>query len=562
MLRSNGANTDMSHKISNTAATANSTAISTLTDVKIVRQGDVVKYAFNGGTLTDLQDLSQITRQEFNTTVWFGASATDSNTSQRQSHSTLTDMYIRLGTYEQSASYTITFDGRGGTPSENIRPVDASQQVGTLPTVTRAGNYTFLGWLDENDNPVTSSTVPTKDETYHADWSYTSSDTPVTFDTSNDAMTGYYNIIEGWTTGSANITRFNKDTTTINNSTWGDTSVLSEANFQAGLRANFENYNCDMQRDYNGSSESKWNWDSGTVNCSKPKVYDTGVNDALTVYLYDTSNSTVGNKVYYTKSDSGTLTNLVPGQTYKWEQTSDNTVYGYVTATADHGTRFIDAGSTNNVRDLGGLEVDTDGNGTIDGTLKYGRLYRGGKVVGGSAGVEAITNLAKVSDNTPGEIIEYDVAGDQPANFPLAESYPVIHYNFDYDTNDLTNYNAARNAINAIMDDVIDGGSIYFHCRVGADRTGTVAYLLEGLLGVPNETRYREYELTHLGGLSDRTRYYKQKDASNNKKFVFMMDYVLETDDIMTWYMKGSSDTPTLHPDQDRIDAFRQAMIE
>ena len=562
MLRSNGADTDMAHKISGTAATANTVTISTLTDVKIVRQGGVVKYAFNGGTLTDLQDLNQLTRQEFNTTVWFGASATDSNTSQRQSHSTLTDMYIRLGTYEAGATYNITFDGNGGTPSESTRSVNAGQQIGALPTVTRAGNYTFLGWLDENDNPVTATTVPIKNETYHADWSYTPSDTPVSFDTSNDAMTGYYNIIEGWTTGAANITRFNKDTTTINNSTWGDTSVLSEANFQAGLRANFENYSCDMQRDYNGSSESKWNWNSGNVNCSKPKVYDTGVNDELTVYLYDTSNSTVGNKVYYTKSDNGTITNLVPGKTYKWEQTSDHSVYGYVTATADHGTRFIDAGGTNNVRDLGGLEVDTNDDGVIDGTLKYERLYRGGKVVGGSAGVEAITNLAKTSDNVPGEIIEYDVAGDQPAYFPLSESYPVIHYNFDYNTNDLTNYNAARAAINAIMDDVIDGGSIYFHCRVGADRTGTTAYLLEGLLGVSDEDRYREYELTHLGGLSDRTRYYKQKDSGNNKKFVFMMDYVLTKGNIMTWYMKGSSDTPTLHPDQDRIDAFRQAMIQ
>ena len=374
-------------------------------------------------------------------------------------------------------------------------------------------------------------------------------------------MTGYYNVIEGWTTGPANITRFNEDTTTINDSTWGNTNVLSEANFQTGLRTNFENYNCDMQRGYNGSSESKWNWSSGNVNCSKPKVYDTGVSDSLTVYLYDTSNSTVGSKVYYTKSDDGTLTNLVPGKTYKWEKTSDTSVYGYITVTADHGTRFIDAGDTNNVRDLGGLEVDTDNDGTVDGSLKYERLYRGGKVLGGTSGIEAITNLAKTNELVPGNVIEYDVAGDQPAGFPSAKSYPVIHYNFDYNVSDLTNYNAARNAINAIMDDVISGGNIYFHCRVGADRTGTVAYLLEGLLGVSDEDRYREYELTHLGGLTDRTRYYKQKDPDNNKKFVFMMKYVLTKDDIMTWYMKGSSDTVDNHPDQDRIDAFRNEMI-
>ena len=135
----------------------------------------------------------------------------------------------------------------------------------------------------------------------------------------------------------------------------------------------------------------------------------------------------------------------------------------------------------------------------------------------------------------------------------------MIHYNFDYGT---ANYSAARNAVNNIMDDVIAGNYIYFHCKVGADRTGTVAYLLEGLLGVPDEARYREYELTHLGGLVDRTRYYKIKKTGNENKFVFMMGYLLTTDDIYNWYMAGSSDTATNHPDQDRIDAFRQAMIE
>ena len=519
-------------------------------------------YAWNGEALTLWHDISDFSTR-FDTEVWFGgATASDGTSAMRPPIGKLTDMYIRLGTYEEGESYTIHFDGRGGTPSEDDRSVEVGQRIGPLPTVTRVGNYSLVGWFDENNTLVTAATVPTGNETYHAVWSYTPSDTPVSFDTSNDAMKGYYNIIEGWTTGAANITQFNKDTTTINNSTWGDTSVLSEAGFQAGLRANFEAYDCDMQKGYNGNNESKWNWTSGSENCSKPAVYDTGVNDALTVYLYDTNTSTVGNKVYYTKSDNGTLTNLVPGKTYKWVQTSDNTVYGYVTATADHGTRFIDAGDTNNVRDLGGLEVDTDSDGVVDGTLKYEKLYRGGKVVGGSAGIEAITNLAKTSDSIAGNIIEYDVAGDQSAGFPSAKSYPVIHYNFDYNTSDMTNYNAARNAINAIMDDVIAGGKIYFHCRVGADRTGTTAYLLEGLLGVSDEDRYREYELTHLGGLTDRTRYYKQKDASNNKKFVFMMDYVLTKGDIMTWYMKGSSDTSTNHPDQDRIDAFRQAMIE
>ena len=559
VLRKSGSNIQLTAKFGNSGNPSDVTpSASTLKHVRIVRRDGKMYYAWNGANLTLWHDISNFSTR-FDTEVWFGgATASNGTSAMRPLRGKMTDMYVRLGTYEESGTYTITFDGRGGTPSEESRPVDVGHEVGTLPTVTRAGNYTFLGWLDENDNPVTASTVPTKSQTYHADWSYTSSDTPVVFDIENDPTKGYYTIINNWTNGAANITQFNKDTTTINNSTWGDTTVLSEAGFQDGLRTNFEAYNCDMQREYNGSSESKWNWQSGNVNCSKPKVFDTGVSGALTVYLYDTTTSTLGNKVYYTNSTNGTLTNLVPGKTYKWIKDSDNTVYGYVTATAEHGTRFIDAGATNNVRDLGGLKVDTNDDGIIDGTLNYERLYRGGKVLGSTAGVEAITNLAKTSDGVAGNVIEYDVAGDQAANFPVARSYPVIHYDFEYKQDNMTNYNAARNAVTAMMNDIIAGNNIYFHCRVGADRTGTSAYLLEGLLGVPDEDRYREYELTHLGGLTDRTRYYKMKDSGNAKKFVFMMDYVLTKEKIWDWYMAGSAD---VQADETRIANFRNAMI-
>lgn len=47
---------------------------------------------------------------------------------------------------------------------------------------------------------------------------------------------------------------------------------------------------------------------------------------------------------------------------------------------------------------------------------------------------------------------------------------------------------------------------IYFHCWGGADRTGTVAFLLGALLGVPYETLVADYEITSLSIWGDRTR--------------------------------------------------------
>ena len=115
----------------------------------------------------------------------------------------------------------------------------------------------------------------------------------------------------------------------------------------------------------------------------------------------------------------------------------------------------------------------------------------------------------------------------------------------------------AWNAVTNIMTDITNTSTtknVFFHCRVGADRTGTVAYLLEGLLGVPDEMRYEEYALTNLSGLYDRTRYYKEKTSSNNLKFVYMMGYVKTTQDIYDWYMQNPNASASL------IQAFRTAM--
>ncbi len=47
---------------------------------------------------------------------------------------------------------------------------------------------------------------------------------------------------------------------------------------------------------------------------------------------------------------------------------------------------------------------------------------------------------------------------------------------------------------------------IYYHCWGGIDRTGSVALLLEGLLGVSEEDMLLDYELSSLGSLGTRSR--------------------------------------------------------
>ncbi|MBR3131838.1 InlB B-repeat-containing protein [Candidatus Saccharibacteria bacterium] len=386
-------------------------------------------------------------------------------------------------------------------------------------------------------------------------------DTPVVFDVSNDATRGFQALSAQWAQSPVNISTFNKDTTTINNSTWGDTSELSELQYWTAVRNNFVNNQCFIQTSTANSTNSDAvkplsalsAWTSGNVDCSKPDAYDTGVGAALTVRL----NNDQGAVVAYAKADSGVIHNMIPGQTYYWEKTSDSSVYGYVTAVSNGsstGTRWVDMGVVRNARDLGGLPVSyTSGNQTVTGTLAYGRIFRGEKMQNVDA--SELTNL--------GITTEYNVGDEYSSDTHLSDYQPfgVVHYDFDYVSGDEerpnSNYMKAWDAVTSIMTDITNTNTtknVYIHCRVGADRTGTVAYLLEGLLGVPDEQRYEEYGLTNVSGLYDRTRYYKQKSSTNNLKFVYMMDYVRTNQEIYSWYMH--------HPNADSglIDDFRAAM--
>ena len=112
------------------------------------------------------------------------------------------------------------------------------------------------------------------------------------------------------------------------------------------------------------------------------------------------------------------------------------------------------------------------------------------------------------------------------------------------------------------MLEVVAGKNLYFHCRIGTDRTGTVAYVLEGLLGVPEEDRVEDYELSFFYGLVRVHRYHNEKPGSSvgtgKERFVYMHNFMPTNEDIYDWYMKGSTNTAE---DIALINQFKAAMI-
>ena len=71
-------------------------------------------------------------------------------------------------------SYTISFNGNGGTPNQNSKSVAYDSTYGDLPSATRTG-YTLVGWFTESGggNQISASTSMTRAEnhTLYAHWS-------------------------------------------------------------------------------------------------------------------------------------------------------------------------------------------------------------------------------------------------------------------------------------------------------------------------------------------------------------------------------------------------------
>ena len=333
-----------------------------------------------------------------------------------------------------------------------------------------------------------------------------------------------------------------------NISSWKDNQLT----FQINMDNNFNAYNC-QPCDATASNPYQtcpiYN-ENGKKQCDRPQGFNTGVSGNVNVYLSNESTKEKGALVNYVTVTGGMIYNMIPGETYYWESAEDTNIYGTVKALGER--RIVDAGAVRNVRDLGGLEVDSDGDGTADGKLKYGRAFRGVRLATSSD----ILSLEKL-----GITEEIDLRGSQ-TDPQLSNYVPLAITNYEIDKeNYSSNYTALRNALTKAMDDVINGQNIFFHCKIGTDRTGTFAYFLEGLLGVSEEDRLQDYELSYFYGVLNRHRFYSyQPGSSITHRFVYMHDLYPTNEDIYNYYMSGSTDA-TRDADAQRVIDFRNAMI-
>ena len=204
---------------------------------------------------------------------------------------------------------------------------------------------------------------------------------------------------------------------------------------------------------------------------------------------------------YLVNTNSLTLSHLYTGTKYYWtviatEVASDGAkkdatavrAHSFTTAASP---RCLEIEGVSNTRDIGGLA-------TVEGyRVKQGMIYRGGKLENMTQeGKDYFVNYIGVKTDldlrTPGE-------GDAGTVSPLGDDVNYVNIDGRYYTGSKGISNDEGKALFAqeirLFADP-DNYPIYIHCSLGRDRTGTLAFVIEALLGVDRNDLMMDYELS------------------------------------------------------------------
>lgn len=202
---------------------------------------------------------------------------------------------------------------------------------------------------------------------------------------------------------------------------------------------------------------------------------------------------------YAATTNSVSLSDLYVSTRYYWQvvrttegcEALKSAVHSFETVTTP---RTVDIHNVSNTRDLGGYPTE-------DGKyVRQGMAYRGATLA--SIDEQGLQDaLVKYGIKTELDVRNATESGGQTVS-SFGESARYYQYSCPYYLGD-NGLNTTKNpeyldnlaqAIKVFADK--ENYPIYYHCSLGRDRTGMVAMLLQGLLGVPQEYIYMDYEVS------------------------------------------------------------------
>ncbi len=186
--------------------------------------------------------------------------------------------------------------------------------------------------------------------------------------------------------------------------------------------------------------------------------------------------------------------NLETNRTYYWKVISGNTIVKAGSFKTADTVRFLSVEGVRNVRDMGGW------NG-----LNQGMAYRGTELnLVGTNGFDLTAEGKRVMHDDLGIKTDLDLRSTSITESPIGSDVNFIKVF-------ISNYVAAFSETDKYAKIIatyadIDNYPIYLHCMGGADRTGTVAVIVEALAGADEAELSIDYELTGFSSVGARPR--------------------------------------------------------
>ena len=220
---------------------------------------------------------------------------------------------------------------------------------------------------------------------------------------------------------------------------------------------------------------------------------------------------------FVTDTNSINVQNLFTSTEYYWKVVTDNDESSVGKFTTDDYPRWITCRSLKgeeegrgiyNVRDLGGYMTESGRR------VKQGLVFRGGEIttMTSMGHYNTITNIAKKAFREDMGMVggvELDLRGasdisDGYKACAFAENGDIEYKQYAIKSYEQT-FTQTRSMVAPIFEILKEADSkpVYFHCFGGADRTGTLGFLLNGLLGVSYTDLVIDFELTSYSSINN-----------------------------------------------------------
>lgn len=189
---------------------------------------------------------------------------------------------------------------------------------------------------------------------------------------------------------------------------------------------------------------------------------------------------------------------LFTAATYYWQVITHTTAgdnYSPVfTFTTEDTVRIVSISGVVNVRDLGGY-LTQDGKYRV----RQGYIYRGGNLDGiDGDGMKTATQVYGIKTD-----LDLRSPGSESDGMMFTDKSPILMGDVNYINIAGQSYSSVLPFSSRMRDELrvftqAENYPIYIHCKVGRDRTGTLAFILGALLGISEEKLLADFELTSL----------------------------------------------------------------